>query len=288
MSYGYEELRQIFIAFTDSIGSFWIISGLKFFCISFIVINWYRRYMDSIGSGLNSKSNYPVLMKNSIIAVGLVAGYDFILDGLDYMLGGIETTYTTYEIHSIIQVDDSTKITDETDTGWTDTITDMAQTTVSVFTDPTFILLKILEGFAWLLDIMIYAIYMLERFFILFILKAIGSIALCVYPIEEFRTWTWKWLAIYIVVFLTIIPYVLINKLGNYVFTESQEYLADVTGGASNWGFGFNSFMLPIILISILVKWKVFKKSGEIVKDVFGSLKEGDNSDEKQPIKSNG
>ena len=282
MSLGYEFLRELFQEFQELVGYNWIVQGMKGICLTFIVIFFYRKFLNQLKLHKQNSENPPIRPSDifrALLVFAMCAGYDVVLQMLDSFFIGVEDGYSTFEVHSLIEGAQDESITEDDAAEWTDQLKEAAQVVTSVITDPFYLFVQLLNAIAWLLDLLLYAIYLLERFFVLFILKALGCFAIAAYCIEEARNWTWKWVGLYVAVYMTIIPYMFINQFANVVYEMSLEKLSEETGGISDWGLGFNSIMVPVVLLSVFAKWKVYKKSGEIVNSIFANMSTKDSDD---------
>ncbi|MDZ7664614.1 MAG: hypothetical protein U5K27_04690 [Desulfotignum sp.] len=84
----------------------------------------------------------------------------------------------------------------------------MALEFIMVLTTPTvFVLLKLIEAIAWLLDAIIYGYFLGLRFFAILILKFTGPAAIALSLLPKFGHVFGKWVALYARWWLLIIPF---------------------------------------------------------------------------------
>jgi hypothetical protein len=116
----------------------------------------------------------------------------------------------------------------------------------------------------WIGDMLIYGVFLVERFFFLGVLRVLGGIAIACSVLPKLEKWFMNWLGLYVAFYLLILPFFFINAFTNALYQHGETIINGISP------FGATSPVLLILLIFILwVKWRLFKKSSQIVLKVF-------------------
>lgn len=195
----------------------------------------------------------------------LLGSYDFIIGFLDQIGLLIDQEYavTAQNIQSIKMREDITSVDSQEASNWMSSIINMADTLIEFIMDPSLFVLLVVEAIVMFLDWCIFGVVLLERFFLLWILKIFGGFAIASLMLDKFEDWFYKWLKMYIVYFLLIIPFMAVNLFCNIIYKNGMEELPI---SPMNGRGAYGSIMLIMI---VLLKFKLFKSSKEVVKQIF-------------------
>lgn len=248
---------------------FYTILGTKIVSIVLLVVYWYNKFFafsDEAVQG-DDKKITPITPNDiflGIAIVALVGGYNYILDLLDFALTDIEQGYITVYNSSIFTPYEFVN-EDVTSEGFSlELLTLEIKEYLAALIDPFNWVLNILQTVFWLIDSFIYGAYLIERFFLLGILKMFGSLLLAFAVIPKLQKLFWGWLFTYIGIFMLIGPYLLITFLTSIVFQEIQLVIADQEYFVSD-----NLVAIPGYIFSVFLKYKLFKTTYGLVTGLF-------------------
>lgn len=248
--------------FTSELKISEILFSIKLLAAAFFLLNVYTNMFSKVGSTWGD-TKLPFdkhKLLSSFVMVLAVMSYDKILHFLDVMLMGFDTSYQHFSPFHFEFVE-----IDPEDGGFSfgpSIISEAAAEFVSILKDPSHVLVLILEGIAWMIDAAIYAVFLLERFFFIGLLKVLGAIAIVLAVIEKFRDLFFKWLKLYIAVYALIIPFYLIIGFSSFVFEFFDSALK--TDNTVDILIG-SKIRVLILSIMIWLKLRLFKKSYDMV-----------------------
>jgi hypothetical protein len=266
MSFNYSFLKDIYADFLQVEPLFQVITGLKVVGGIFVIIVWYGRYLHALKNP--KEYQMPISPKDIITGLGtivLIGMYDELLAFLDYFWSGAENYYATIEIKPSVEREIEV-IEKENADSWQQKIALIAHWVITSFRDPTFLIAKGGEGIAWGIDLMVYGLFLAERFFVLGILRILGGIALACSYHPKLTKWFWSWFAVYTAVYLLIIPYMMVQYFANQIYTKSEALVQSYGGGEF---MGSYSPMIIVLIFVVWLKFKLFRASREIVYRIF-------------------
>jgi hypothetical protein len=194
----------------------------------------------------------------------LLGSYDFIIDFLDQLglLIDQEYAYLAQKVQSMEIREEITSV-DSKELQDTDSfIMTMSSEIVQFLSDPTYFVFLVFEALANFLDWVMFGVILLERFFLLWILKIFGGFAIAALMLQKFEDWFYKWIKMYFAYFMLIIPYLAINFFCNKVYRHSLESYPEYVIGGGAYG-------TAILILVVILKLKLFKSSTEVVKSIF-------------------
>ncbi|MDC6367203.1 MULTISPECIES: hypothetical protein [Flavobacteriaceae] len=241
-----------------------ITNALKVLAIIFFLLNVYTGMFSRMTSFGQAKLPFDEKKLLSSIAMVLVLiFYDKLLGYLDSLLLGLDQTYNEFS-PTLYNFPKNEQIEQDGDGGILDyaaMLKEFATEALHIFADPTYIFLMFLEGIAWIVDTVIYGVFLLERFFFIGLLKVLGAIAIVLAVFEKFRDLFYKWIKLYIAIYLLIFPFFLIIGFGSFVTDFFKEnFDMPVVGTQIN---------VVILCTMIWLKLRLFKKSYDLVYKIF-------------------
>ncbi|TXN37708.1 hypothetical protein FVB32_05315 [Flagellimonas hymeniacidonis] len=263
MDITYESIYDLYENFfTSELNISQILNPLKVLAVVFFVLNVYTNMFSKVGTSWG-QAKLPFdqnKLLSSLVVVMAVIFYDKLLDFLDTLLMGFDTSYSHFSPFHF-----DFPIVDPEDGGFSfgpSIVTEAAAEFVSILKDPGHVIVLILEGIAWMIDAAIYAVFLLERFFFIGLLKVLGVIAIVMAVFEKFRDLFYKWVKLYVSVYLLIIPFFLIMGFSSFVFEFFDSSLK--TNGSVDVLIG-SKIRVLILAIMIWLKLRLFKKSYDLV-----------------------
>ena len=173
MKFDYQFLLNVYRIMLDDQAIFVVITGLKVVAICAILITWYGRYLNALKNPDNFQM--PVTFKDIATAFGtivLIGLYDQLLNYLDYFFSFIESYYTQFQVKpKHLGLTETAEVAEEHDKKWMDVLEDAGSMIVKLIRDPTYSLVLVAKGIAWFIDLVIFGVFIAERFFFLGILR---------------------------------------------------------------------------------------------------------------------
>lgn len=197
---------------------------------------------------------------------GLLISYDVLLEILDLIGFAVDQEYSELATKSFKQAlleDEITTNDSGTDNSWTSSIIVMSKEIVKVLSDPFYITLILAENICYVIDWILYGLFLTERFFMIWTLKLVGGIAIVGALHKRTESWFKNWLGLYISHFLIIIPYIGINWFASLIYEQAYRRLDTTIGWLASGP------AILILLLVVILKLKLFKKSLSIVNQVF-------------------
>lgn len=240
--------------------------GTKILAVAFILINWGKKLLEGMdkakeeGSGFSLK---PTDILYGMLYILLIMNINLLTDGLDNLLASyagsfeVENSQSMYNpLEELILVDETRNMPNE---DWMDAgvavMSSFAETLTNVI-DPFYWLLSILKAVAWLVNVIVYPIFMLERAFLLMILKVVLPLVLALAALEEFRPMLMKWIRMYMAVFMTGLFFLFVTW-----FCDSAYYgmarMFNQYAGIAGTGTPDGDNITRLILFTVVVFTKV-------------------------------
>jgi len=262
MDFTYEALYQLYSTFfEEELHLEELTNVLKILAIAFFLLNMYTSMFSKVADRFGS-TKLPFDEKklfSSLVMVLAIVFYDKLLNFLDTLLVGLDGAYSKFSPLDFTPPEE--EITDEEEGDVSSILKFAGAEFIQLITDPTYIVLMILKGLAWIIDTAIYVVFLLERFFFIGLLKVLGAIAIVLAVFEKFRDLFYKWLKLYISIYLLIFPFFLILGFTAFVFDSFKDQADLPILG--------NAVQVTVLSIMIWLKLRLFKKSYDIVYKLF-------------------
>lgn len=269
IDFSYETVYNLYEGFFSSLylNRFGIF--IKILAVTFFLLNVYTNLFSRMGKTFDGgKYEFPFDMHKllqSLIMVVIVAFYDRLLGYMDYILIKFDSVYSHFSPLDFVPPEE--EITDvDLDFDAFSALKQASTEFMRIVQNPTYVFVLLLEGIAWIIDAAIYGVFLFERFFFIGILKILGAIAIVMSVFEKFRDLFYKWIKLYVAVYLLILPFFLIIGFAAYIFKTIDANLSENI--AIDLLIGSNT---RIILLTILIwlKLRLFKKSYDLVYKLF-------------------
>lgn len=252
--------------------------GTKVLAMVFILINWSKKLLEGMdkareeGKGFSIK---PTDILYGMLYILLILNIDILTDAMDNLLASyagsfqVENSQSMYNpLEELILVDETRNMAQE---DWMDAgiavMSRFAETLTNVI-DPFYWLLSLLKGVSWLVNVMVYPVYMLERAFILMILKVVLPLVLALAALEEFRPMLMKWIRMYMAVFMTGLFFLFVTWFCDSVYyglaAKFNQY-AGITGNPD----GDNITRLILFTVVVITKTKLYGHSITLSNKIF-------------------
>ena len=254
--------------------------GTKVLAMVFILINWSKKLlegMDKAREGGKGFSIKPTDILYGILYILLILNIDILTDAMDNLLASyagsfqVENSQSMYNpLEELILVDETRNMAQE---DWMDAgiavMSRFAETLTNVI-DPFYWLLSLLKGVSWLINVMVYPVYMLERAFILMILKVVLPLVLALAALEEFRPMLMKWIRMYMAVFMTGLFFLFVTWFCDSIYyglaAKFNQYAGIAGTGTPD---GDNITRLILFTVVVITKTKLYGHSITLSNKIF-------------------
>lgn len=269
LTFDYQLVHSVYEGLFDE-NVFKVVAGLKLLCCSLLLVHFYIKFFASTAD--KEKTLRPLtpwdIFKGSAILLAVIS-YDYILAGLDMLLGAIEGEYRALATDPKLGVLESMStdgLMDEKPSSADTATINIAATLANFFSSPAILLLKLVETIAAFIDLVMYGVFLAERFFFMGLLRVIGAIAIACAVIEKLERWFWNWLAAYTVFWLLAIPLMLANLFTNRLYEILETVMPVGIPSAADAG---NLIKIVAVFFIVWVKLRVYAKSHSILFKVF-------------------
>lgn len=142
---------------------------------------------------------------------------------------------------------------------------------ISDYLNPMVLINKILYIVFWILDLIIFSIFVAKRFFYLGLLKLFSPIILGLSILPEYRLMSYNLGKIYLRNFLSIIPFILVIVFANRLHDAFISTLHESGNGAGTFfmSAGGQTIRTVALVFTVILKIVLFKSSSNFLKDVI-------------------
>jgi hypothetical protein len=282
IKFDYDFMNGVYQEVFEVEAVFLSVTGLKILAVCLVMFNWYHRFFKGTSS-FEQKERAPITpydIFKGIFLVAAISFYDTFLIGTDQVMKGIENQYKGFEATYKGIPFDVPEIEETTDSDWTSSFQEFANESLFMLEHPFFFMANALKGILSFVDILVYGVFLAERYFFLGLLRILGAFALACYAIPKLEKWFWQWFGLYISIYLLVIPYFLINAFTNTIYDRSvqqvgvgTEMVGAIRSMSGGTGLGADMFggltTFIILAFCIWIKLKLYKKSHQIIFKIF-------------------
>lgn len=194
-----------------------LLVGAKGIAVVFILLMWIKDYLETLKSNDPEKKSGISLhsIAKGIGYILLVVSFNNISDLLDRGLGAYESAFDMSVSEQMYEsynkdwlLDEENKIINDNTIG-----ADLVNSSVALYKevkdmvsnsfDPFYWLMQILKPIAWAVNVFVFPMFLIERGFLLLVMKLSAPLVLALGAIEAYRPLVKKWIMLYCAVFLT-------------------------------------------------------------------------------------
>lgn len=263
MKLDYQFIHDIYQQVFNNSTAFQAVTGMKLLCAILLVIWYYYRFFASTAKKSDTFS--PLSPFDIMKGVGLmltIAFYDQLLSLLDSLFSAIEGQYSTLASKprlGVLNDISEDALEAEKPKGWQAALIELAYSLKAVLTSPLDIVFKVMEAIIGIIDYIMYALFLAERFFFIGVLRVLGALAIACAAIPKLEKWFWNWLSTYTALWLLAIPLMLGNFFTNEIYDTIQ-----VGVGATFYGV-----RLMMLIFIVWLKFKIFSRSQNYIFKLF-------------------
>ena len=275
LSIGLEYVDTVFQAIKNSDFSQYTITGMKTLAVLFFLINILKKYNEGVANneGYTWGLTPGELAKNFAVVI-LVIFSTQVLGVFDAILVAIESQYRdTAPALLPLQMQE---IDIEQDVGAIEAAKKAMALLYEALVTPLFglkILAFIIGLFLWLMDLLIYPLFLAERFFLLGIMQAFFPLVISLAVFEKFRSMAYNFFKLYAGVYMLVPAFFLVNVFINLLYTEvNTNFWSDLFG--TDWG---SQFFAPLIQLGsigfiVFLKFKLYRRAISFTLKLFSGL----------------
>lgn len=247
-----------------------VMTGAKVLGVAFVVLYWMKEYLAGLKSNdANGKNGISLhAIGRGIVYILVILNLNVISDLCDRGLGAYENSlelqtgdnmYSSSYTEEWMKEDEDA-LAEEDDEPWYQTAINAVTDFIVPFSDVFYILLMIVKGIAWLVNVLAFPIYLLERGFLLLIMKVTFPLLIALGANEAYRALVRKWILLYCAVFLTGAFFLLATQFCDLVYKGFNEY----------YGYDFGSWARVVMFCVVaFAKPKLYKGAVEISYKLF-------------------
>jgi len=138
--------------------------------------------------------------------------------------------------------------------------------------NPVSFALKGLYIILWLVDIILFVVFIAQRFFFMGVIKLFAPIIIGLSILPEYREMSYNLGKVYLRNFLIIIPYLLVFVFANKIHDALVAAGEEIGGGVGTFGMVLGAGLtvrVVALLASVVIKAMLLKKSGDFMKQLI-------------------
>lgn len=247
-----------------------VITGTKILAVTFLLMNWAKRYFESLKNpdrpGLTM---YNIL--GGILYVALILNFSWCMEMLDKGLGAYQESFMRSDVKSVYdslfsdwaeQIEEAT----ESEDVFTDTATatlGVVQQLFGFIGDPWRWILEILKPIGYLVNLLTFPLFLLEREFLLMLMKIAMPLVLALGALEMYRDMVKKWVLIYCAVFISGLFLILATQFCDLFYAEvSRSFNLQEEDGY---------VQVALFLVAVFAKVRLYKAAVTISYKIFNA-----------------
>lgn len=246
----------------------------KFLALLFLLLNWYNMFFTHTEEkgGILSKGK----IMQGVIWVLFVVWSPQVLETTESVLYSLENTISIKEsteqltpIEAFIMTEEGAKM--ERNVKDADTSFSMSKlyNYIKMAFDPWSFITLILKGISWVINSLVYPIYLIERAFLLMVCKLLCPIIFALGVFEKYRELAFKWFRVYGAIFISGILLVFVTNVMDSLYQQIAYWL----NGASSDVAYLRTSLSTLVAISLtaLAKAKLYASSVQLSYKLFNA-----------------
>lgn len=264
-----------------------LMQAAKTLAVSFLLLNWLREYLEEKKEAMETgRSMLPISIKQlsySILYILVILNWENLVNTLDY---GLTAYVNSFNLEDNVTMNDRFAEwnkefeeqqlihQEEESTGVLSTIsTALISIADYISFGANYIILNIVKGISWLINLIAYPVFLIERAFLLFIMKIIFPLVLALAAIEKFREKFYKWIMVYCAIFITGLFFVYVTWFCEGIFAALyNNFLSSPSGSFLGMDLGYydrHTVELCIFTAIAFAKVKLYGSSIQLASRLF-------------------
>ena len=132
-------------------------------------------------------------------------------------------------------------------------------------------IMKVFYLVLWMVDMVLFVVFIAQRFFFMGIIKLFSPIVLALSILPEYKMMSYNLAKVYARNFLIIIPYMLVFVFANKIHDALVSLGYEAWGGTGSIGMTIagHSVRAVALLATVIIKIMLLRKSGDIMKQII-------------------
>lgn len=265
-----------------------LMTSAKTLAVSFLLLNWLREYIEEKREAQKAgKPMLPVSFKQifySILYIMIILNWQTLINTLD---NGLTAYVSSFDLENNVVMNDRFAEWDKyfeeqrlqnekgESTSVLTTISDALTLLVDYISYGTsYILLNIVKGISWFINLIAYPVFLIERAFLLFIMKMIFPLVLALGAIERFREKFYKWIMVYCSIFVTGLFFLFVTWFCEGIFAALyNNFTVNPSGTFLGSDLGYldrHTVEICIFTVIAFAKVKLYGSSINLASRLFG------------------
>lgn len=274
LSIGLEYVNAVFQTLKESDFAEYTILGMKTLAVLFFLVNIIKKYYEGAASseGYTWGLTPGELIKNFVVVLAVIFSTE-ILSYLDSILVAIEMEYRNTAPDLIpLQFQD---LELEEDINFVEAGTKALSLLYEYMITPLYpmkVIAFILGVFLWLMDLLIYPLFLAERFFLLGLMQAFFPLVISLAVFEKFRDLGYRFFKLYAAVYMIVPAFFLVNVFVNLLYEElTTNFWENLVGEGSGSGIFEPLVQLASVGFIVLLKFKLYRQAISFTMRIFTS-----------------
>lgn len=266
LDFGYDLIHGVFQDIWKANALTWTLTGIKTLAMAIWVLNLYSDMLTSrYDWGVKSIPITKQKLLSSIIMFLILISYNHIIDLMDNLLGKLDETIINYNPTKHVFQKRVEAMAGTEDVKITDYIKLVLAEAYKRMTNPMTFVQDLLYQILYIIDNIIYGIFLVERFFAITLLKLSAPIIFAMAIFEKFRNLFYKWIALYVSYYFLVIGFFLVIYIANEIYGKitgqitANPQLLLASGITTN----------VALCLSVWIKYRLFKKSNDLIYKIF-------------------
>jgi len=251
-----------------------VMIGVKALAVVFVLLNWLKEYLDGLKSPEKHRGITPYSLVVGILFIALISNFNVVSDYIDKMLGAYEESFSVQATDNIYNftrgwIDDMEEETIQEEETFGESVMNTASSVVGSIVsffrnigDIWWWIYQLLKGIAWFINALLYPVYLLERGFLLLVMKFAMPLILALGTVQAYRQLVKKWILLYCAVFVS----------GLFLMLATN--FCDATFAIITRTFGLmdnNDSQSMLFLVVVFAKAKLYKAAVEMSYKLFNA-----------------
>lgn len=265
-----------------------ILVGCKTLAIAFLIINWLKEFVErKIDPEDGEKKIFPVSLKSlafGMMYITIIISWVPITQTVDNILGAYVDSFEISEDSNSSSIlaefnkrYESEKLKESLDLQEDNSITGLLGSLITLLQDISYgifygIILYLVKAIAFIVNIIAYPIFHIERAFLLFLMNIVGPLVVALAAFDKFRELIYRWFKVYCAIFITGLFFVYVNWFCEELFSHLYDNFCTQTLNGSITEYDYQDRHLIEVCIFTMIaiaKVKLYSSSISLSNRIF-------------------
>lgn len=265
-----------------------VLVGSKTLAIAFLLINWLKEFIErKIDPEDGEKKVFPVSLKSlafGMIYIFIIISWVPITETVDNILGAYvdsfkisENSNSTTLLAEFNRRYDSERLKESLELSEDNSVIGLLNSLVTLLQDISYgifysIILYLVKAIAFVVNLIAYPIFQIERAFLLFLMNIIAPLVIALAAFDKFRELIFRWFKVYCAIFITGLCFVFVNWFCEGLFSLLYNNFCEKTLNGSITDFDYQDRHLVEVCIFAMIaitKVKLYSSSISFSNRIF-------------------